>query len=235
MIDSPDQARSANDQPTRIGWCGSIAPLRPREGYVVVALALVAVICLPTAALSGGLIVGLGATPGLAAAALLVAWWLAHRRLRGSAGRAAAGAGRRLRGAHLGCLRAPPLAADPARWTAGWRGGWAEQVAVARGLPLTQAPALDAFAAQGAALGRFGQRVGWWVEGLVTGAGVPDNLVLVASGRSAGVGPGRVGRVVAGAAREAVRRPAAELRPADHSGLLGAGRDLDAPRLSSAH
>ena len=26
----------------------------------------------------------------------------------------------------------------------------------------------------------FGQRLGWWIEGLVTGAGVPDNLVLVA-------------------------------------------------------
>ena len=179
MIDSPDQVRSANDQPTTHWLVSLYRAARPREGYVVVALAVVAVICLPAAVLSGGLIVGLGATPGLAAAALLVAWWLAHRRLRGLLAApllALIGVCAVLTwGVYV--LRPWPLILHGGHWLA-WRLG--EQVAVARGLPLTQAPALDAFAAQGAALGRFGQRVGWWVAGLVTGAGVPDNLVLVA-------------------------------------------------------
>ena len=179
MIEASGQARSADDQPTTHWLVSLYRAARPREGYVVVALALVAVICLPTAALSGGLIVGLGATPGLAVAALLVAWWLAHRRLRGLLAApllALAGVCAVLVwGVYV--LRPWALFLAGVRWLA-WRLG--EQVAVARGLPLPQAPALDAFAAQGAALGRFGQRVGWWVAGLVTGAGVPDNLVLVA-------------------------------------------------------
>ena len=179
MIEASGQARSADDQPTTHWLVSLYRAARPREGYVVVALALVAVICLPTAVLSGGLIVGLGATPGLAAAALLVAWWLAHRRLRGLLAApllALAGVCAVLVwGVYV--LRPWALFLAGVRWLA-WRLG--EQVAVARGLPLPQAPVLDAFAAQGAALGRFGQRVGWWVAGLVTGAGVPDNLVLVA-------------------------------------------------------
>ena len=179
MIEASGQARSANDQPTTHWLVSLYRAARPREGYVVVALALVAVICLPTAALSGGLIVGLRATPGLAVAALLVAWWLGHRRLRGLLAApllALAGVCAVLVwGVYV--LRPWGLFLAGVRWLA-WRLG--EQVAVARGLPLPQAPVLDAFAAQAAALGSFGQRVGWWVAGLVTGAGVPDNLVLVA-------------------------------------------------------
>ena len=114
--------------------------MRPSEGYVVVALALAAVICLPTAAVAGGLIVGLGATPGLAVAALLVAWWLAHRRLRGLLAApllALAGVCAVLVwGVYV--LRPWALFLPGVRWLV-WRLG--EQVAVARGLPLTQAPA----------------------------------------------------------------------------------------------
>ena len=230
MIEASGQARSADDQPTTHWLVSLYRAAWPREGYVVMALALVAVMCLPSAALSGGLIVGLGAMPGLAAAALLVAWWLAHRRLRGLLAApllALIGLCAVLMWG-VNVLRPWPLILQGGHWLA-WRLG--EQVAVARGLPLPQAPALDAFAAQGAALGRFGQRVGWWVAGLVTGAGVPDNLVLVAL----------VGLLAWGLAAWAgwwlvrhgkpIIAPAAEFHPADHSGLLGAGRDLDAPCL----
>ena len=81
VIEAQGQARSAEDRPAH--WLVSPIALRPREGYAVVAMAVAAIICLPIAALTGDLIVGLGATPGLAVAALLVAWWLAHRRMRG--------------------------------------------------------------------------------------------------------------------------------------------------------
>ena len=179
MIEASGQARSANDQPTTHWLVSLYRAVRPREGYVVVALAIAAVICLPTAAVSGGLIVGLGATPGLAVAALLVAWWLAHRRLRGLLAApvlALAGVCAVLVwGVYV--LRPWALFLPGVRWLAWWLG---EQVASAPLRAATQAPTLDAFAAQGSALGRFGQRLGWWTEGLVTGAGVPDNLVLVA-------------------------------------------------------
>ena len=179
MIEESGQARSANDQPTTHWLVSLYRAVRPREGYVVVALAIAAVICLPTAALSGGLIVGLRATPGLAVAALLVAWWLAHRRLRGLLAApvlALAGVCAVLVwGVYV--LRPWALFLAGVRWLA-WRLG--EQVASAPLRAATQAPTLDAFAAQGSALARFGQRLGWWTEGLVTGAGVSDNLVLVA-------------------------------------------------------
>ena len=178
MIEASGQARSADDQPTH--WLVSLyRAVRPREGYVVVALAVAAVICLPTAAVAGGLIVGLGATPGLAVAALLVAWWLAHRRLRGWLAApvlALAGVCAVLVwGVYV--LRPWSLFLPGVRWLTWWL---REHVASAPLRAVTQAPPLDAFAAQGSALARFGQRLAWWVEGLVTGAGVPDNLVLVA-------------------------------------------------------
>ena len=178
VIDSPDQARSVSNQRTH--WLVLLyrAP-RPREGYVVVALAVAAVICLPSAAVAGGLIAGLGATPWLAVAALLVAWWLAHRRLRGLLAApllALAGVCAVLVwGAYV--LRPWALFLPGVRWLTWWLH---EQVAPESLRATTQAPPLEAFAAQGSALARFCQRLGWWIEGLVTGAGVPDNLVLVA-------------------------------------------------------
>jgi transglutaminase-like putative cysteine protease len=178
VIEASGQARSADDQPTH--WLVSLyRAVRPREGYVVVALAVTAVICLPTAAVAGGLMVGLGATPRLAVAALLVAWWLAHRRLRGwLAAPVLALAGVcavLIWGVYV--LRPWSLFLPGVRWLAWWL---REHVASAPLRAATQAPPLDAFAAQGSALTHFGERLAWWVKGLVTGAGVPDNLVLVA-------------------------------------------------------
>ncbi len=155
--------------------------LRPREGYAVVALAVVAVVCLPLAALAGGMIAGLGATPGLAVAALLMAWWLAHRRIRGifAAALLALGGVLAVLGWGVYVLRPWPLIPQGTRWLAWWLGQRSALTPIRAPVP---APALDAFAAQGQALAGFGQRVGWWVGGLVTGEGVPDNLVLVAFG-----------------------------------------------------
>ena len=82
MTGAEGHARTASAEQTHFA-VRVYRALRPREGYAVVALAVVAVVCLPLAALAGGMIAGLGATPGLAVAALLMAWWLAHRRIRG--------------------------------------------------------------------------------------------------------------------------------------------------------
>jgi transglutaminase-like putative cysteine protease len=176
VIGASGQDRGTSDQPAY--WLVLYRALRPREGYLILALALVAVLCLPAAALSGDLIVGLAATPALSVAALLAAWWLAHRRVRGLLAAPLlllTGAFAVLvRGVYV--LRPGLLILQGGRWLAWWLG---EQIAVARGQGLTQAPSTDAFAAQASELVRFGQRVGWWTAGIVTGAGVPDNLVLV--------------------------------------------------------
>ena len=174
MTGAEDYARTATDEPTHF-LVRAYRALRPREGYAVVALAVVAVVCLPIAALSGRMIAGLGATPGLAVAALLIAWWLAHRRIRGifAAALLALGGVLAVLGWGVYVLRPWPVILQGCRWLAWWLG---QRPAATP----TQAPPLDAFAAQGQALAGFGQRMGWWVAGLVTGKGVPDNLVLVA-------------------------------------------------------
>ena len=74
-------------------------------------------------------------------------------------------------------LRPSALFLPGVRWLAWWLRG---PLTSAPLRAATQAPPLEVFAAQGSALVSFGQRVGWWVAGLVTGDGVPDNLVLVA-------------------------------------------------------
>ncbi len=145
----------------------------------MVALAVVSVVCLPAAALAGGMIAGLGATPGLTVVALLMAWWLAHRRIRGifAAALLALGGVVAVLGWGVHVLRPWPALLQGSRWLAWWLG---RQMALKPPQHPLPAPSLDAFAAQGQALAGFGQRVGWWVAGLVTGKGVPDNLVLVA-------------------------------------------------------
>ena len=74
-------------------------------------------------------------------------------------------------------LRPGPAILQGFRWLAWWLG---HRMALTPSQPPPPAPSLDAFAAQAQALAGFGQRMGWWVAGLVTGKGVPDNLVLVA-------------------------------------------------------
>ncbi len=78
-------------------------------------------------------------------------------------------------GVHV--FRPWPLILQGSRWLAWWLH---EQVAVTSLRTAVAPPPLDLFATQGSALAHFGQRMGWWVDGLVTDAGVPDNLVLVA-------------------------------------------------------
>jgi len=144
--------------------------LRPQEGYAVLLLAWIAVITLPAAAMQGALIVGLNATPGLATGALLLAWWLAHRRLRGYAAAALLAFSGIVAALDFGVYVLSPwaMAAQAGHWLVWWLGK--------RTLP---PPAVTAFAEQGQALARYWQRAVWWTEGLVTGRGGADNLVVV--------------------------------------------------------
>ena len=53
--------------------------LRPREGWLVFALAWIGVISLPSAAAEGRLLAGVGVTLTLSTLGLLFGWWLGRR------------------------------------------------------------------------------------------------------------------------------------------------------------
>ncbi len=144
--------------------------LRPRDGYLVLGLAWGAVISLPAAAIDGELLVGLQPVVWLATLALLFTWWLAERRLRGWLAALVLVLSGVLAvlswGVHV--LQPWPLLSQTARWSAWWLGR-----------PMAPAPSLAVFDQQIAALADYGQRVGWWVSGLIGGRGMPDNLVVL--------------------------------------------------------
>ncbi len=148
---------------------------RPREGWLVFMLSWVMVLCLPAAVTSGELIRGLAPAFWLMTLGLAASWWLAHRRIAG------------LVASPLlflaGCLADlvwgvyvvnPTLFA----WQLSARAAWWLTCGV-RTTCAVPAPAITYPAQQLAALADFWQRLGWWVDGLVSGQGVPDNLVLV--------------------------------------------------------
>ncbi len=146
-----------------------VRALRPREGWAVLLLAWTAAISLPAAASASRLVVGLEPLAWLATLALILAWWLAGRRISGWA---AAGllalsglAANLIWGVRV--VRLWPLVPQVARWLAGLVGNGAT------------APAVTYFHEQGAALASFGQRLAWWVGGLISGRGMPDNLVVI--------------------------------------------------------
>ncbi len=135
-------------------------------------LAWVAVISLPAAAVEGGLIAGLDADARAGdrrAAPGMVAGASPAEGVRSAPRCSPWPAWSAVLGWGVYVLNPWAMLAQGARWLAWWFGE--------RTLP---SPSLDAFAAQGEALARFWQRVSWWVEGLVTGRGGADNLVVVA-------------------------------------------------------
>lgn len=145
--------------------------VRPEEGYLVFLLAWVGVMALPVAILLGNGFPGADPLPGLATLGLITAWWLAARGVSGWAAAVlsiTAGAlAVLLWGVHV--LRPGPLLSQAGRWLAWWAGEGAEP-----------APPVTALAEQAEALAGFSQRVAWWVRGLATGQGSPDNLVVIA-------------------------------------------------------
>ncbi len=144
--------------------------LRPRGGWAVFALAWSAVISLPAAAIAGRLIVGLEPLAWLATLAFILAWWLAGRRISGlvAAGLLALSGlvADLIWGVQV--VRIGPLALQLLRWLA----------AQLRRSDVP-APAVTFFQQQWDALVSFGQRLVWWIGGLVRGQGTPDNLVVI--------------------------------------------------------
>ncbi len=149
--------------------------LRPREGWVIFALAWAAVLMPSLAAVEAGRIVGLGPLPLLATLGLIVGWWLGHRRWHGLIATTAALVAGVLAdlvwGVHVIGVRGWP--GEIAAWLRWW---------LTCGVAATchvVAPALARLAEQWAQVIGFGQRVAWWTHGLIAGGGTADNLVLV--------------------------------------------------------
>ncbi|MBM4459411.1 MAG: hypothetical protein FJ011_16915, partial [Chloroflexi bacterium] len=148
---------------------------QPREGWIVFILAAAGVICLPMAAIEGRLLPGLGAAVWLALLGLTFAWWLGHRRWSGwlvAPGTLLGGCiADLIWGVYV--FNPLPLIPEGARWLIWWVGRIL-MPELAR-----PAPAAVFFEEQVNRLTAFAQRVGWWVNGVVSGEGLADNLVLV--------------------------------------------------------
>ncbi len=145
--------------------------LRPDEGWLVYLLALGVVLTLPYAAVDSALVPGLRPAIWLSFLGLSFSWWLAYRlRLPGIAAALILGLSGIVATLVWGVrvLNARPLVGQAARWVA-WRAG--EQAA--------PPPSITYFRDQWDALAGYGQRVVWWLDGLVNGPGVPDNLVVI--------------------------------------------------------
>lgn len=148
---------------------------QPREGWIVFILAAAGVICLPMAAIEGRLLPGLGAAVWLALLGLTFAWWLGHRRWSGWLVAPVTLLGGCIADLIWGVYVFNPLPLIPegARWLIWWVGRIL-MPELAR-----PAPAAVFFEEQVNRLTAFAQRVGWWVNGVVSGEGLADNLVLV--------------------------------------------------------
>ncbi len=148
---------------------------RPREGWIILALTWVGAISLPSAAVEGRLLPGLQVTLLLSTLGLLLGWWLGHRKWRGLLVVPIAGVTGIVADLTWGVYVLDPL---PAAWQSGrWLSWW-----LTCGLRSTcklPAPPLTAFQDQVGRLADFGERIRWWVNGALTGQGIPDNVVMV--------------------------------------------------------
>jgi hypothetical protein len=158
------------------GWVRRIVrAIRPREGFLSLGLTWAALICLPAAAIEGGLVTGLQPSLWLTTLGMLTAWWLAHRRPRGLIAApiliAAGFVADLLWGVHVWAFW--PLLPQATRWV-----GWAASCGLQPHCAVA-APAVPYWGDQAASLMGFAERVGWWFAGLSSGQGVPDNLVLI--------------------------------------------------------
>ncbi len=173
---SADKAMEAHDDEPFVGRL--IRRWRPREGWLIAVLAWVGVISLPAAATEGRLLAGIEVTLVLSTLGLPIGWWLGHRSWRGPVAAAVALATGILAtliwGVHVLSLAQLPRIA----WQVGRRLAWL--VACAAWPACRQPmPAWPALQEQADRLADFGQRVGWWIAGALSGQGIPDNLVVV--------------------------------------------------------
>ncbi|GEM_PF-496808 len=151
---------------------------RPREGWLIPVLAWVGVMSLPAAATEGRLLAGIEVTLLLSTLGLLCGWWLGHRPWRGPVAALVASLmgilATLIWGVHVLSLAQWPAII----WQAGRRLAWLIACAAwpACRQPMPSWPALQD---QADRLVEFGQRVGWWIAGALSGQGIPDNLVVV--------------------------------------------------------
>ncbi|MGC8780229.1 MAG: transglutaminaseTgpA domain-containing protein [Anaerolineae bacterium] len=151
---------------------------RPREGWLILALAWMGVISLPAAAVEGRLLAGVEVTLLLSTLGLLFGWWAGQRPWRGllvaPVGLLTGAIATLIWGVHVVSLGRLAAVA----WEAGRRLAWLITCAAWEACR-RPAPPLTTSAEQLDRLADFGRRVGWWITGALTGRGIPDNLVIV--------------------------------------------------------
>ena len=168
MLDVDAASQASGDEEYLISRL--VRRLRPREGWHVLLLGLVAVGTLPASAIEGRLVPGLEPVLLLSSLGFLCSWWFAHRRLPGwGAAIVMAALGvlaDLIWGVHA--LAFWPLVRQSATWLI-----WLV------GKRAISAPAVTYFGDQWASLATFARRVSWWLAGVFSGQGVADNLVLI--------------------------------------------------------
>jgi transglutaminase-like putative cysteine protease len=148
---------------------------RPTTGWAVFLLTLGGVMLLPAALVNSEMFPGLDPVVTLSLAAFVFAWWLAHRRITGPAAAAVIVGTGILADLLWGVFvfRPLPLIGQLGAW---WSWALGKQGMQASPVP---EPAVTYFREQGAELGGYLQRVGWWIKGLLVGPGAPDNLAVL--------------------------------------------------------
>lgn len=143
---------------------------RPTTGWGVFWLTLGAVILLPAAVVNGKLVPGADPVVALSILGFILAWWLSRRRIAGPAAVALLLLTGIVADLMWGVfvLRPAPLIGQLGRW---WSWSLSRSTAAE--------PAITYFREQGAVLGGYLQRVGWWIKGLIVGPGAPDNLAVI--------------------------------------------------------
>ncbi len=163
-----DRFESLTEQP---GWVMRLLRrFRPATGWSVFVFSCGAVLLLPVALADGNLLTGLNRTVLLSLASFVVAWWLALGHISGTAATVLIVLTGVIADLLWGVfvLRPGALAAQLSSW---W--SWALNDR------LGPEPAITFFHEQWTLLSGYFQRVGWWIRGLISGPGSPDNLVVI--------------------------------------------------------
>ncbi len=143
---------------------------RPTTGWAVFLLALTSAELLPLALVDGEIVPGVAPAIVLALGGTLLGWFGARRKVSG----AVAASGLAIVGIvaslawGVNVLR-PGLLVQQLWRRVGW-------IASER---TRDAPPITFFTDQWTALRGYGERVGWWLDGVIAGPGAPDNLVVI--------------------------------------------------------
>lgn len=162
---------SSSVQPERAPWLvRAWVRYRPTTGWAVFLLTLASAELLPLALVYGEIVPGVSPAIGLGLGGMLLGWLLARRKVSGPAAAACLGATGLVATLLWGVRVLRPVLLLQQLWH---RAGWMGTERTAAAAPITY------FTDQWTALRGYGERVVWWLDGIINGPGAPDNLVVI--------------------------------------------------------